>query len=415
MENIFYQGAQFGFGTRGNALAKAWYTQLGTDDDLQQRYAKVGPKYAKQAEFRRSWAEERAEEMKHERVNREQQTNDVSEIGEYLTKAQIVVNEADSEAAQNYCTHCKDSDDGGVRFMGWRLLRWDDARKRFQYLYVKDTLRSKFTEMWSETTRRTEVPVVKCPPSMALYAPRQQSAFRNLEGGPAGSGPETPRATQATDTETASPASTAGARTAGGAGGEAPAVGAAAAATVPEPLPEGKPPKPARVKTELDKNLGKARALKIKWMSVSAEASALLSLVDAHDEWTWAKPATVLTRCLDNVLAFKTRNDFWRNWFVEEVHALRKRFAATELAESIKVLHELETAIESLALEVACLKSMAAGRRTTMAQMKDKKADKDKLEKSEDVDKKVTEKKSGGRTKAAAGKGKGSKGGSDPE
>ena len=85
-EKLLEAGGTSGFDLRSET-GKLWYEALKETPGLAEDYRKVGKRYQDQRLFRERWASQKAEALKHERLQKQQQIDEVYEDGEYMTLA----------------------------------------------------------------------------------------------------------------------------------------------------------------------------------------------------------------------------------------------------------------------------------------------------------------------------------------
>jgi hypothetical protein len=356
MEGVYAEGAQHGFNLRNSKLGKAWYQALKNDPELAKEYKALGRSYEAQGAFRKRWAANCAEKIRHERTQTQSRAEADEDVGVYHSLKVIEQLEHDPEAAANYAAACEDLARDGITFRGKSFKSYNPMTKKDEFLYVKSTFRSTFENLWQERANHDAVPETLDNASAA--APTPEKAVQ-------------PRGT---DSSAAAAAKKGGSGSGGavhGAGG------------VPQGSPRGSdddgngngnprdpaPPTPApkRQKTEMERDLASLKALKARWTQAHTEARHLLETISDNDEWAFARPAKDLNSYLGELQTFRLKNAFWESWSLQDTSKLRKLFSERAVQDACLDKGALQQAIDRVEAEVACIKASYHARKQTLA------------------------------------------------
>ena len=97
------------------------------------------------------------------------------------------------------------------------------------------------------------------------------------------------------------------------------------------------------------------------------QANEILKLTESDPDWSPMAPATSLRLATQAAEAWKSKNDFWKQWYIGEMAAAKKDFADALLLQEGAREPELRNDIGQVEVEMACLKSFHDHRKQKLA------------------------------------------------
>ena len=330
------------FDLRGK-LGRLWTSSLKKDPHMKESYLALGKSYNKQREFRKEWLKDEHHGLVKQRLMRESLKDEDETEGTYEPFSIIVQREGGDApaltASRNYVFECVRLARSQKTCNGRPWLSWNQFTKRVDILYLKKKYRNIMSQAWMTETKQQKR---KGDDDKGGNEGIEKSA-RTEPKTPDKGGDEVIEKTEKKEENEK-------------------------AGSIEKKPKKGKrvnvEPKPEKSgKTELNKHLSKAVAVKARLLRASGAATDVFGLIASDSKWSWANHDAVLggIRASRNSLEeFKTSSPFAKAWTVEEKFPefAKKTWSSSEIAVGIEAIMSMEPAIAQLEKEVTALKQM---------------------------------------------------------